>query len=115
LGVFYEPVAAAAVVAGSPDHATFATEGLTVLRGELETLGQDIVRGQAFDKLSRAETRAQPDTRAKQLVSLVDLLAESIHVDREAQVDNTIASHRHATSRSQVTDDLWANWRLSAL
>jgi hypothetical protein len=85
-------------------------------------LGQDIVRGQAFDKLSRAETRAQqwvtraqPDTRAKQLVSLVDLLAESIHVDREAQVDNTIASHRHATSRSQVTDDLWANWRLSAL
>jgi VCBS repeat-containing protein len=115
LGVFYEPAAAAAVVAGSPDHATFATEGLTVLRGELETLGQDIVRGQAFDKLSRAETRAQPDTRAKQLVSLVDLLAESIHVDREAQVDNTIASHRHATSRSQVTDDLWANWRLSAL
>jgi hypothetical protein len=117
LGVFYEPPAAA-VMARSPDRATATTAGLPALRTAVETFGQDDVRGQAFDELNRAETRAQ------QLVSgeswgiehdLVDLLAESITTDNEPQSPSLAESDRPAIRRSPVLDSVWEHWKFEAV
>jgi hypothetical protein len=103
LGVFYQPVAGAAVpvVALSPDHATASTASLPSGRNGLETFGQDDVRGQAFDELGRAETRAHQgqETRAQPSKdeALVDLLADYFAVEwteRESKLGDAGQSAR---------------------
>jgi hypothetical protein len=46
---------------------------------------------------------------------LVDLLAESIHVDRQSPLAGAAEPHRQAAHRSPMAESLWANWRLSGL
>jgi uncharacterized protein YkwD len=72
------------VVAWSPDHATLSTAGLPAPRTVVETFGRVHVRGQAFDELNQAETRAQPETRAQFDDSLLEMLAatQAVEPDR---------------------------------
>jgi hypothetical protein len=116
LGVFYNPsagplAAPAVVVAWSGDHATRSTAGLPAASAVMETFGQTNVRGQAFDELSRAETRAQPGQPTAHEDALIDLLAEAELISSDSLADSRLGSGR----RMDTGETIWADglWRLS--
>jgi hypothetical protein len=84
----------------------------------METFGQDHARGQAFDELSRAETRARLGVRGETSwidPEVIDVLAKSIRLDVEAQNANAAGEYRQVARRSPMADSLWANWRFNPL
>jgi hypothetical protein len=95
------------------------TAGVQPVRIAVETFGRDHVRGRAFDKLSRAETR--PQLAQHLLVSggvasgkwlgldrqSIDLLAESAVSQANR---NDALPNRPVNSRVKALDIFWANW-----
>jgi hypothetical protein len=84
LGAFYEPQTALAapafVVGGTSDHAGAATTGFHAARGERSWIDSE----------------------------LINLLAESINVDRQWQVAGAIDAQSEVRRRSQAADVVWA-------
>jgi hypothetical protein len=93
----------AAVVARSPDHATFSTEGLLLPdSATTETSGPTVVRGQ--------ETRAQRAAGAVNDDLIVDFLTRTIAADAITASSNTLADARLSTRHTGECDELWASW-----